>query len=553
MQTKISLFLSIAAVAVVTSCSKMGPLSPDYFTVVPNPLEATAGKVPATINGLFPEKYMKKKATVTVTPVLRYAGGETEGQSATFQGEKVQGNNQTVAYRTGGNYTMRTNFNYTEAMQKSELYLKFDARAGKKAYKVPDVKVADGVLATSELVKRTLLSASTAYAADNFQRIVKQKQEANIQFLVNQAIIRTGELKSVSVQQFLSTLRDIQADTEAKAVENVEIASYASPEGSLKFNTTLAENRGKNTQDYVSKELADKGLKADVSTKYTAEDWEGFQQLVGKSNIQDKEVILRVLSMYQDPEERETQIRNISAAYTELAKEILPQLRRSRIMLNYDLIGRSDDQIKSQYTADPSKLTIDELLYGAGLAQDDSEREAIFKTAADLFPTDYRAYNNLATLAWQRGDYAAARDYLSKALSLNGAAPETNVNNGLLQLQAGNLDAATQSLAKGSGAAALNEALGNLNIMQGNYPQAVKNFGQTASNSAALAQLLSKDYLTANSTLDRIAQPDAMTSYLKAIIAARTNNTELAQSHLRAAVAKDPTLATLAANDLEFK
>lgn len=552
MQTKLSFILSIAAVAVFTSCSKMGPLSADYFTVVPNPLEATAGKVPATINGLFPEKYMKKKATVTVTPVLRYADGQAEGQSATFQGEKVQGNNQTIAYRTGGNYTMRTTFPYNEAMRKSDLYLTFDARAGKKIYKVPDVRVANGVLATSELVKRTLTSASTAYAADNFQRIIKQKQEANIQFLVNQAIIRTGELKSVSVQQFLSTLRDIQADTEAKAVENVEIASYASPEGSLKFNTTLAQNRGKNTQDYISKELADKGLKADVNTKYTAEDWEGFQQLVGKSNIQDKEVILRVLSMYQDPEERETQIRNISAAYTELAKEILPQLRRSRIMLNYDLIGRSDDQIKSQYTADPSKLSVDELLYGVGLADADSEREEILKSAASLYPADYRAYNNLATLAYQRGDYAAATEYVNKALALNGAAAEANVNKGLLQLLAGDTDGATQSLAKGSGAEALNEALGNLNIMQGNYAQAVKYFGQTASNSAALAQLLSKDYLTANSTLERIARPDAMTNYLKAIIAARTNNSELAQTLLRAAVAQDPSLATLAANDLEF-
>ena len=256
--------------------------------------------------------------------------------------------------------------------------------------------------------------------------------------------------------------------------------------------------------------------------------------------------------MYQDPEERETQIRNISAAYTELAKEILPQLRRSRIMLNYDLIGRSDDQIKSQYTADPSKLSVDELLYGVGLTTADSEREQILKSAATLYPADYRAYNNLATLAYQRGDYAAATEYVNKALALNGAAAEANVNKGLLQLLAGDTDGATQSLAKGSGAEALNEALGNLNIMQGNYAQAVKYFGQTASNSAALAQLLSKDYLTANSTLERIARPDAMTNYLKAIIAARTNNRELAQTLLRAAVAQDPSLATLAANDLEF-
>ena len=552
MQNKISFTLILAAAVIVTSCSKMGPLSADYFTVTPNPLEATAGKVPATISGLFPEKYMKRNAIVTVTPVLRYQGGEAEGQPVTFQGEKVEGNNQTISYRMGGNYTMRTSFNYVEPMQKSELFLKFDVRSGKKAYNVPDVKVADGVLATSELVKRTLVSAPTAYATDNFQRIIKQKQEANIQFLVNQAIIRTGELKSVSVQQFLSTLRDIQADTNAKGVENVEISSYASPEGSLKFNTTLAQNRGKNTQDYVSQQLAESGLDAEVNTKYTAEDWEGFQQLVSKSNIQDKDVILRVLSMYQDPEEREAQIRNISAAYTDLAKEILPQLRRSRIMLNYKLIGRSDSQIRSQYASDPSKLSVDELLYAANITNSPAEKKNILQSATSIYPSDYRAFNNLATLAYQSGDYAAARDYVAKALALNANAPEANVNSGLLQLIAGNADAATQALAKGSGAEDLNDALGNLNLMQGNYAQAVKYFGKSASNSAALAQILSKDYLAANNTLSRIAQPDAMTDYLKAVIAARTNNPELAMTNLRAAVAKNPSLADIAKKDLEF-
>ena len=337
---------------------------------------------------------------------------------------------------------------------------------------VPDVKVADGVLATSELVKRTLASATTAYAADNFQRIVKQRQEANIQFLVNQAIIRTGELKGVSVQQFLATLRDIQADTESKSMDNIEISSYASPEGALAFNTTLAQNRGKNTQDYVAKELADKGLTTDVSTKYTAEDWEGFQQLVSKSNIQDKEVILRVLSMYQDPEEREQQISNMSEGYTDIKEGILPELRRARLMLNYNLIGRSNDQIKAQYAADPAKLSIDELLYSTTLATDDAEREGILKSAATLYPSDYRAYNNLATCAFQQGNYDEARQYIDRALALNPSAPEANVNNGLLQLLAGNTAAATQSLSKGSGAEALNEALGNLSLMQGNYAQA---------------------------------------------------------------------------------
>lgn len=552
MQNKILLALSVVAVATLSSCSKMGTLSADYFTVVPNPLEANSGQVPATINGIFPEKYMKKKATVAVTPVLRYNGGEAKGQPAMFQGEKVEGNNQTIAYRMGGNYTMRTNFGFVEPMRRSELYLTFDVRKGKKVYNVPDVKVANGVLATSELVKRTVKEANAAYAADNFQRIVKQKQEANIQFLVNQAIIRTGELKGVSVQQFLSTLRDIQADAEAKAVDNIEIASYASPEGAFQFNSELAQNRGKNTKEYVNKELAASGLKAEVNTKYTAEDWEGFQQLVAKSNIQDKDVILRVLSMYQDPEERETQIRNISAAYTDLAKEILPQLRRSRIMLNYDLIGRSDEQIQAQYAADPKELSVDELIYAASLTDDVAQKQAILFTAASQYPADYRAYNNLATLAYQRGDFDAARQYVDKALALNGAAAEANVNNGLLYMVNGNADAATQALAKGSGAAELNEAMGNLSLMKGNYAQAVSQFGNTASNSAALAQILNKDYLKANSTLTQVAQPDAMTSYLKAIVAARTNDAGKVTANLSDAIAKDPSLAELAKSDWEF-
>lgn len=552
MKNKGFLVLAVGTIAVLSSCSKMGSLSADNFTVVPNPLESHAGKVPATINGIFPEKYMKKKATVTVTPVLRYNGGEAVGQSATFQGEKVEGNNQTISYRIGGNYTMKTSFDFVEPMRKSALYLSFDARKGKKTYNVPEVKVADGVLATSELVKRTVKSANAAYAADNFQRIIKQKQEANIQFLINQANIRTGELKGVSVQQFLATLRDIQADAEAKAVENIEIASYASPDGAFQFNSELAQNRGKNTKEYVDKELAANGLKTDVSSKYTAEDWEGFQQLVSKSNIQDKDVILRVLSMYQDPEERETQIRNISAAYTDLAKEILPQLRRSRIMLNYDLIGRSDDQIKAQFAADPTKLSVDELIYAASITSDAAQKQAILQAATKQYPADYRAYNNLATLAYQQGDFAAARQYVDKALAINNAAPEANVNNGLLQLVNGNADAATQALAKGAGAKELGEAMGNLSLMKGNYAQAATQFGETVSNSAALAHILNKDYVKANDILDRVAQPDAMTNYLKAIVAARTNNLEKTANNLSEAVAKDPSLAEMIATDLEF-
>lgn len=552
MSKKISLCMTVLAAAVLSSCSKMGPLSPDYFTVTPNPLEAQAGKVPVTINGLFPEKYMKRKAVVTVTPVLRYEGGEALGQPATFQGEKVVGNNQTISYRVGGNYTMKTTYDYIDPMHKSELYLVFAATVGKKSVSIPEVKVADGGIATSELVKRTLKSASTSYAQDNFQRIIKKKQEANIQFLINQTKIRTGEIKSVSVQDFLATLKDIPVEENRKAFDGIEISSYASPDGSLDFNTKLADQRGKTTKSYVAGEMKAAGVEGNVDSKYTAEDWEGFQQLVSQSNIQDKDVIIRVLSMYNDPEEREKQIRNISAAYGDLTKEILPRLRRSRIMLHYNLIGRTDEEIMSQFNQEPAKLSVEEMLYAASMADDEEQQEKILGKMKDIYPNDYRSYNNLATLAYQRGDYAQAKQLVDKALALNANAPEANVNKGLLSMLDGNTAEATQYLSKGSNALGLNEALGNLYLLQGNNAQAVKAFGKDASNSAALAQLLNKDYLSAATTLNGVAEPDAMTSYLKAIIASRTNNTDLAIDNLKTAVSLDSSLADYAAKDLEF-
>ena len=552
MQSKLYLSLTILAAATLTSCSKMGALSSDNFSVNPSPLESVGGQVPATINGRFPEKYMKKKAVVTVTPVLRYAGGETAGDAATFQGEKVEANNQTISYRVGGNYTMKTNFKYVPEMLKSDLYLTFNAKKGKKTVKIPDVKIGEGVISTSELVNRTLKNASTAFAPDAYQHIIKQKQEANIQFLIQQAKIRTSELNGVSVQQFVKTLQEIQADEQRKALENIEVSAYASPDGGMSLNTKVAQDREKSTQKYVKSQLKKTGLEAEVDTKYTAEDWEGFKELVSQSNMQDKEVILRVLSMYQDPEEREHQIRNLSAAFTDLTQEILPQLRRARMTINYNLIGRSDDEIQAQYKSDASQLSVEELLYSTTLTENVAEQEGIFKKTAQLYPNDYRAYNNLATIAYANGKYKDAKNYLQQALKANSNAAEPNVNLGLISLINNDLTSAQKYLAKGAGSQALGEALGNMYLKQGNYAQAVKSFGNAKSNSAALAQILTKDYMKAAETLAAVQKKDAMTSYLKAIVAARTNNNNIAVDNLRDAIAKDASLAAYAAKDLEF-
>ena len=554
MQKKNLLFLSAASLLLMTSCSKLGPLSADNFTVVPNPLETQAGQVPATINGTFPEKYMKKKAVVTVTPELRYADGQVaKGQSATFQGEKVMGNDQTISYKVGGRYTMKTAFDYVPEMQKSEMYLTFDARIGKKQQKVPAVKVANGVIATSELYRKTLASENGCIAPDTFQRVNEKKQEANIKFLINQANIRKSELKNNSVKEFVEMLKKINADREGFNVQNVEIQAYASPEGGVKLNDKLAGNRKNESEKYVKNTLKRTKVNADIDAHYTAQDWDGFQKLVAASDLQDKEVILRVLSMYEDPQEREQQIRNMSAGFRELADGILPELRRSRLIINYETIGRSDEQIKVQYSEDASKLSADELLYSATLDEPVAKQEEIYKKTAETYPNDYRAYNNLAALALAKGDTAKAREYAQKAASLGANTPEAQANLGLLSLIDGNVQDAERAIAKSSGSESVNQAIGTLAIAKGDYAQAEKAFAKVNSNTAALAQLLNKNYDAAAKTLDRVENPNAMTDYLHAVVAARRGNKFAASSYLKEALQKDPSLKQYAENDLELQ
>ena len=548
------LLLSAASVLFMASCSKMGPLSADNFTVTPNPLESQGGKVAATVNGTFPEKYMKKKAVVTVTPELRYANGQVaKGQSATFQGEKVMGNDQTISYKVGGRYTMKTSFDYVPEMQKSDMYLTFDARKGKKVYNVPAVKVADGVIATSELYRRTLASENGVIAPDTFQRVNAKKQEANIKFLINQANIRKSELKNNSVKEFIEMLKKINADREGFNIQNVEIQAYASPEGGVKFNDKLAGQRKNQSEKYVKSTLKKTKVDAALDAHYTAQDWEGFQKLVAASNLQDKDVILRVLSMYEDPQEREQQIRNMSAGFQELANGILPELRRSRLIINYETIGRSDEQIKEQYKNDASKLSADELLYSATLDETPAKQEEIYKKTVEAYPNDYRAYNNLSALALAKGDKQAAQQYAAKAAQLGSDTPEAQANLGLISLINGNVQDAERAISKGANSENVKAALGALNIAKGNYAQAESDFGKTASNTAALAQILNKNYAAAAKTLDKVENPNAMTDYLHAIAAARRGNKFAAASYLKEALQKDASLKEYADNDLELK
>ncbi|MDD4636067.1 MAG: hypothetical protein PHI48_01645 [Bacteroidales bacterium] len=550
MYKHLCLTLVAAMLLVFSSCSKkMGGLTSDYFTTTPEVLEEVAGEVPVTINGKFPAKFFNKKAIVTVTPVLAYNGGEAYGESTTFQGEKVEGNNKTISYSEGGLFTMKTSFKYKDVMAKSELYLEFTAKIGKKEVKIPRVKIADGVISTALL--SSAASSTPAIAPDKFQRIIKEAHQANIMFLIQQAELRASELKGQSVKGLKEKLADA-SKAENKKVTSLEISSYASPDGGLDLNEKLAAKREKVSTDFMNKELKKANVKTEVEGKFTAEDWDGFKELVEKSNIQDKEIIVRVLSMYSDPEEREREIKNISVAYKDLADEILPQLRRSKLTLNVEIIGKSDDQILQLAKYTPTELTVDEILYAATLVDTDAEKVAIYKKTAELFPADYRAVNNIGVISFKEGDFETAQSQFEKAAKINANAPEVNMNKALLSLKDNNAAAAKTLLGKATGVKELEETMGLMYIQTGDYKNAVKAFDGVKSNNAALAFILNKDYNKAKTILNEIAQPDATTGYLSAIVGARTNNASMVIEGLKASAAKDATVARKALTDIEF-
>jgi tetratricopeptide (TPR) repeat protein len=488
-----------------------------------------------------------------VIPELRFQGQAVQGAGSSFQGEKVMGNNRTISYNLGGHYTMKTDFTYQPEMLQSELWLTFHALVGDKVVEVPAVKVADGVIATSELYRRTVAGMAPVLAADSFQRITQIRQEASIKFLVAQTQLRKSELNNNSVTEFVQLLQRINYERESMMLNNIEVSGYASPEGRFTMNDRLASGRQNVSENYVRQQLKFSRLDAPVDVRYTAEDWEGFQELVRASNIQDKDVILRVLSMYDDPEEREQQIRNMSEAFQELADGVLPELRRARLIANYEVIGRNDDQIREQFKADPAELSIEELLYAAMLTSDQNEQLKIYQEAVKLYSADPRAYNNIGRIYYMQGNFERARKFFQQALSVDNKLDEANANLGLMELMNGNVAMAEDYIGRASGSPDIAQVLGNLHLAQGNYVLAEQDFDQVNSNSAALAQILNKNFAKAEQTLGKVKPADAMTDYLRAVLYARKGNNGVAGTFLRSALSKDPSLKAYADRDLEMK
>ena len=544
--------LAIGGLVLMTGCnSKMNQFKADYFTTNPNPLEVVGTTVPATVTGNIPTKFFKKNATVTITPVLVYGDQQTAASSVTYQGEKVRGNNPVVNYNNGGTLTIPVNYLYNPDMQKSELYLTFNVQQGNKQYVLPQVKVADGIIATAALADAATVNPATA--DDKFQRIINEKYAADIRFLINQANIRQGELDSQGVIDLQTQLRDAAAAPN-REIEEINISSYASPEGAYDFNQRLAENREKNTTNYMEGQLKKDKITefGELTKQFTAEDWEGFQELVAASNIQDKDLILSVLSNVKDPEVREQEIRNLANVFETLADQILPQLRRSHITASVNVIGKSDEEIAKLAQTNPSELNVEELLYAATLTDDNNRKAQIYEQVTRLYPNDYRGYNNLGKAQYVNKNYTAAVANLNKAAQLAPNSSEVAMNQGLIQLINKDYSAANRSFSNAAGLDGLGDALGVYYLTQGDNAAAVKAFGASKTNNAALAQILTKDYAAAKNTLGAIANPDATTYYLNAVLGARTNNASMVTSNLSKAIQLDNSLANMALNDLEF-
>ena len=541
-----------AVVLMLASCKNM-QVKQEYFVIDKDPLVEEGGMVNYTVTGTFPAKTFVKNVVCTATPVLQWEGGLVKGEPVTLQGEKVQGNNKTISWKEGGSFTYKGSFKYQPEMAESKLIVTFDATKKGKPVEIAPVYLADGVVATEELYSETAKGANTSASKDAFQRIIDKQQDATIMFIIQQANVRSSETGKTDVKELIKALKDFSADSKNYAVENIQIEATASPDGGFKLNDKLAAQRETSTVNYAKSEIRKAKTNTAIESKYKAQDWDYFQKLVQESNLQDKDLILRILSMYDDPERREAEIKNLSAVYKDLAEDILPKIRRAQMILNYQIIGRSDEEIQEAYKSDASVLSVEELLYAATLTDDKAQKKDIYTTASKNFPNDYRAFNNLGELAFVDGDFATAETNFKKALSLNASAPEVNTNMGLLCLAQGKPADAQTYFAKGGQSKENQEALGNLYIAQGQYQRAATALKGSNTNAEALALYLNKDLAGAKKVIAAVKNADANTAYIAAVIAAKEKDVAAATQNLKKAISLDPSMKAKALKDMEFK
>ncbi len=558
-RTKINLFATVALAGLLASCSgldKMKDNAADVnYTVTPEVLETHGGQVPVEVSMQIPGGYFDKKTELEATPVLVYDGGETAYPPFRLQGENVDGNAKVISYSNGGQFSYEGTVDYNENMRVSDLVVRITATRGDNSINFEPVKIAEGVIATSNLLGKK--GAMAALGEDNFKRVITETGEADIHYVIERSNVRRSEL----TKEDIKTLEDfISASKEAenKEFKDVNISAYASPDGPIDLNTRLAKAREQSAKNYLSGELKDQEVeKADDDDFYelrnTPEDWEGFKELVQKSDIENKDLILRVLSTYSDPEVREQEIKNMAATFEVLADKILPELRRSKLNVNVEVIGKSDEEISELAMNEPSELSVEEILYAATLTDDLDEKLDIYETSLDEYSDSWRAQNNIGVVLYKQEKIEDAKGAFEKANNMQANQPEVLNNLGVIALYEDKPEEAQEYFDSAAGAgAALDNNLGVLAIYNGNYDEAVRYFGNSNSCNAALAKILNGNYDAALATLNANDREVGIKYYLKAIIGARTNDTDMLFESLRQAISLDSSLAEVAATDMEF-
>lgn len=558
----------VLAAVVLSSCSSLKKMKKNAdqinFKVTPELLETHGGDVDVAIDGRFPSQYFNKKVTLVATPVLKYEGGETAFTPVTVQGEKVDANNKVISYTNGGNFNYKDVVDYTDEMRLSDLEIRITASKGLKSLDFDPIKVADGVIATSSMVinypdpilgvqREKNTTGIYDPNIDKFQRIVPDEYTADIHYVINSAVLRNAELKAEDIEKLKEYTKDA-FEAERKELKGVEVSAYASPDGALDWNTKLSEKREGTSSKYVADQFKKEKIEAELKSKFTPEDWDGFKEMMEKSNIQDKELILRVLSMYSDPEVREREIKNLSQAFTSVADEILPKLRRAKITASVDLIGKTDEEIAALADSDPASLNPAELLYAATLTSDKNKQLAIYNSFMKVYPQDWRGFNNAGMVLAEQGKFADAKPLFEKAEGLNNNEPIIKNNLGAVALVEGDLAKAETLFGAASGAGdEVNYNLGIVAIKKGEYDKAVKLFGDSDSPNVGLAKILAGDNNGALKSLENCTWEGCyMKEYFKAVVGARTAKENLMYESLEAAVKMKPELKAKIATDMEF-
>lgn len=558
-----NLSLALGATALLVGCNGLGKMvkkqSTFTYDVKPNPLEMHGDSIVFSVSGKYPAKLFAKKAIVTITPVVKYAGGEKAMKPVILVGEKAVGSGQKISYEKGGTFSYTSEkFAYEPAMKVATVELRAQGAVKKKTKIFTPVTLADGTIITPLLVRN---DEKGIYAADAFVKSVPANQIANIYYLINKSDVRSSELKSEEMKN-IQTFIAQNINNPWYMFKDISVSAYASPDGELSLNADLAQDRAKSGSKALMGEFKKNKNKdqlfgkeeANYKTQTTAEDWDGFKTLMEGSSITDKDLILRVLTMYTDGDQREKEIKNLSKTYTEVADKILPKLRRSVLTVNVDKKSRTDEQITKLTTTNIDSLSLEELLYGANLTTDLNNKVMIYKAAEKNFASDWRTSNNLGVALLSQNKVSEAGEAFTRAEKTANGNPIVMNHLGIIAAKGGNRVKAMEYYNKANGAGTeVNYNKGIVNVRDGKYADAVSNFGSSKDFNKALAEMLNGNAGAVETTLDGSNDKDmAMASYLKAVAAARGANAANVVSNLKTAIEKDGSLKAAAKDDAEF-